>query len=224
MPLIKSENWSAVDQYLASHLIHADEDLNFVLSACDEAGLPRQSVSALQGKFLNLLVKLKGAKRILEIGTLGGYSAIWLASALPQGGRLITLEYNPLHLSTASMNLKKVGLLEKVTCRLGRAADSLQKLIDEKVEPFDMIFIDADKPNYPTYLELSLKLTKPGTLIVLDNMIREGTILEMESRATGVVGRRKTVELISQNPRLKATSLQTVGEKGHDGFVFALVE
>jgi predicted O-methyltransferase YrrM len=177
----------------------------------------------MQGKFLHLLVLISGAKHILELGTLGGYSTIWLARALPPGGRLITLEFSPRHAAVAEANIARAGLSSMVEIRVGPAAISLEGLHGESPEPFDLIFIDADKPNNPTYLEWALKLSRPGTVIVVDNVVREGEIANAASVNAAVTGTRTMFSTMSGHPNLQATALQTVGSKGYDGFAIALV-
>jgi predicted O-methyltransferase YrrM len=216
--------WTTVDDYLTGTLIPADPILEAALDANEAAGLPSIDVSPTQGRFLQFLARLKGARRILEIGTLGGYSTIWLARALPADGCLITLEREPHHAAVARSNIARAGLSQIVEVRLGPAAESLAKLHDEPgLEPFDMIFIDADKPNNPVYLEWAMRFSKPGTLIVTDNVIRDGEIADAESRDPSVVGTRAMFAQMGANQRLEATALQTVGSKGYDGFALAVV-
>jgi len=217
------ELWTAVDKYLAETLIPTDPILEAVLAANAAANLPSIDVSPTQGKFLHMLALLKGATRILEIGTLGGYSTIWLARALPPEGRLITLEFEPKHAAVAQKNIFRAGLAHLVEIQIGPAADSLAKLHAQSPKPFDLIFIDADKPNNPTYLEWALKLSRKGTLIVIDNVIREGEIANPASTDPSVIGTRTMFEMIGNNPLLTATALQTVGSKSYDGFALALV-
>jgi predicted O-methyltransferase YrrM len=216
------ETWSAVDSYITETLIAADPILEAALAANAAAGLPSIDLAPNQGKFLHLLARIQGAKRILEIGTLGGYSTIWLARALPPDGRLITLEFEPKHAAVAQANIAHAGL-SSVEIRLGSAAESLAQLHSENQQPFDLIFIDADKPNNPTYLEWSIRLSRPGTLIVCDNVIRDGEIADPKSTDPKVQGTRTMFEMLSADPRLEATALQTVGSKGYDGFAMALV-
>jgi predicted O-methyltransferase YrrM len=185
--------------------------------------LPSIDVSPLQGKFLHLIAQIAGVKRILEIGTLGGYSTTWLARALPQNGRLISLEFEPKHVEVARKNIARAGLSELVEIRQGAAADSLAKLYAEDPSPFDLIFIDADKPNNPVYLEWALKLSRKGTIIIVDNVIRNGEISSSASKDPKVQGTRTMFDMLSANPRLQATALQTVGSKGYDGFAMAVV-
>ena len=220
---MSEQTWTAVDSYLTETLIRKDASLESALAANAAAGLPSIDVSPTQGKFLHLLARMQGAKRILEIGTLGGYSTIWLARALPPLGTLISLEFSPKHAAVAKENIAQAGLASIVEIRIGPAADSLAQLQAENAEPFDLIFIDADKPNNPTYLEWALKLSRKGTLIVVDNVIRDGQIADPNNPDPAITGTRTMFEMIGNNPRLSATALQTVGSKSHDGFALALV-
>jgi predicted O-methyltransferase YrrM len=218
----------AVDDYIAAHLIAEDDALSAALVASDRAGLPPGAISANQGKLLELLVRMHGARRVLEIGTLGGYSAIWLARALPSDGHLITLEANAHYADIARANIATAGLAPGIEVRVGPALQTLQELVAERDEPFDLIFIDADKQNNPGYLEWSLKLSRPGTVIVADNVVRAGLILDPDGDdprlgEDGIQGLRHFYELLAAEPRVSATVIQTVGAKGHDGFAFALV-
>ena len=223
--------WTTVDDYLTGALIPADPIQQATLAANAAANLPTIDVSPTQGKFLHLLAVIQGASRILEIGTLGGYSTIWLARALPQspdeGGKLITLEFEPKHAAVAQRNIANAGFAHLVEIRIGPAADSLARLHAENPEPFDLIFIDADKPNNPVYLEWALKLSRKGTVIVVDNVIRDGEIANSASNDSSVQGTRTMFEMLSTyqhgEARLQATALQTVGSKGYDGLAFALV-
>jgi predicted O-methyltransferase YrrM len=215
--------WSNVDRYLAEALIPTDAILEAALAANAAADLPAIDVSPTQGKFLHMLATIQGAKRILEVGTLGGYSTIWLARALPSDGHLITLEYSPKHADVARSNIARAGFSDFVEIRVGAAADSLAQLHAERPAPFDIIFIDADKPSNPTYLEWALKLSRKGTLIVVDNVIRDGEITNAASTDPSITGTRTMFEKMASDPRLTATALQTVGSKGYDGFAFALV-
>jgi predicted O-methyltransferase YrrM len=217
------EQWTTVDRYLNETLLPADAVLEAALAANAAAELPAIDVAPNQGKFLHLLARLRGARRILEIGTLGGYSTIWLARALPAGGSLVTLEFEPKHAKVAAANISRAGLAQVVDIRVGAALESLARLVEEDAEPFDMIFIDADKPNNPHYLEWAMKLSRAGTLIVLDNVIRDGEVADAASRDEKVLGVRQCLERIAADPRLSATALQTVGSKGWDGFAMALV-
>jgi predicted O-methyltransferase YrrM len=217
------ERWTAVDRYFTESLCGTDEGLDRALEANAEAGLPAIDVAPNQGKLLHLLAVIQGARRILEVGTLGGYSTIWLARALPADGRLVTLELQPRHGEVARENVARVGLSDKVEIRVGPALESLRQLHEEGVEPFDMIFVDADKPNNPGYLEWALKLSRRGSLIVIDNVVREGAIVDTESEDAAVVGTRTMFERMSTEPRLSATAIQTVGSKGYDGFALGVV-
>ena len=220
---MNQDQWTAVDRYFTERLVPSDPILEAALEASAAAGLPSINVSPVQGKFLHLLALTKGASRILEIGTLGGYSTIWLARALPIGGRLVTLELEPKHAVVARANLDRAGLRERVEIRLGPATESLAQLQAEGAEPFDLIFIDADKPNNPAYLKWALKLARRGSLIVVDNVVREGEILDPASADPNVQGTRALFELLSAEPRLASTAIQTVGSKKYDGFAMAVV-
>ncbi|MBY9081128.1 O-methyltransferase [Paenibacillus sp. HN-1] len=216
--------WNAVDEYFNSRLLADDPLLDAVLEANTKAGLPPIDVAPNQGKLLYLLAKLMGASSILEIGTLGGYSSIWLARALPPQGRLVTLEYEGLHAEVAAVNLQLAGLADQVDIRVGAALDSLAALKQEGAGPFDLIFIDADKPNNPHYLKWAMELGRPGTLIVADNVVRDGEVLNEESGDERVQGIRRFADMLATEPRLEATALQTVGAKGYDGFVMAVLK
>jgi predicted O-methyltransferase YrrM len=220
---MNQEQWTAVDRYIMERLLPADPVLDAAIEANKEAGLPSIDVSPVQGKFLHLLALTKGAHRILEIGTLGGYSTIWLARALPADGRLVTLELQPKHAAVARANLGRAGVSERVEIRVGSAIQSLAQLQAEGAEPFDMIFIDADKPNNPAYLQWALKLAHRGSLIVVDNVVREGEILNPASADPDVQGTRALFELLAAEPRLASTAIQTVGTKKYDGFAMAVV-
>lgn len=222
-PEITPALWSAVDRYLVDAIIPTDAALQAAVEATEAAGLPAISVSANQGKFLSLLATIRGARNILEIGTLGGYSAIWLARALPANGRLVTLEADPKHAEVARSNIARAGLAALVDVRVGLALDTLQRLEQEGNESFDLVFIDADKANIPAYFEWSLRLTKPGSVIVVDNVVRRGAILDASGGSAEVQGIRRFNELVATNPRVTATALQTVGSKGYDGFALVLV-
>jgi len=217
------ERWTAVDQYITDLLVRPEPALGAALEASAAAGLPAINVSPPQGKFLQLLARVQGARRILEIGTLGGYSTIWLARALPTDGCLITLESEPKHAEVSRATLARAGLEKIVEVRLAPAVESLAKLVSEKVAPFDLIFIDADKQSYPAYLEWSLKLARPGTIIIADNVVRKGALIDPNSPDDRVQAVRRYNELVAAHPRLDATALQTVGSKGYDGFTIALV-
>jgi predicted O-methyltransferase YrrM len=222
------ELWSAIDRYIGDHLLPEDPVLDAALAAGEAAGLPPIAIAPNQGKLLELLARVHGARSILELGTLGAYSTIWLARALPQGGRLVTLELDPHNAVVARANIERAGLAEIVQLRVGPALQTLPELLAEGAGPFDLIFIDADKQNNPGYLEWSLKLSRPGSLIVADNVVRAGAILDSGPsdpvlRDEGVRGVRRFYELLAAEPRVSATAIQTVGAKGHDGFVLALV-
>jgi len=215
--------WTAVDRYLTDLLVPPDPALDAALAASAAAGLPVHEVSASEGKLLHLLARLVGARRILEIGTLVGYSTIWLARALPPDGRLVTLELDPRHADVARANLGRAGLGNVVDVRVGRAVESLRRLAADGSGPFDLVFIDADKETNPDYLAWALRLSRPGTVIVADNVVRGGAILDGASADPSVRGVRRFLELVAADPRLAATAIQTVGAKGWDGFAIALV-
>lgn len=217
---MKEDLWSDVDTYIgASLLSDADPVFEQVLRANATGGLPAIDVSPAQGKFLSLLVTASGARRILEIGTLGAYSTIWMARALPAGGSMVTLEYAPRHAAVAKDNLARAGLLDRVEVVVGPALESLPKLSGT----FDLVFIDADKPNNSNYLQWALKLSHPGTIIILDNVVRDGRVLEANSSDANVNGARGAFEFLKAEPHIDATALQTVGLKGWDGFVLGVV-
>jgi predicted O-methyltransferase YrrM len=215
--------WTAVDQYLNDTLLPPDTALDAALHANTAADLPAIDVAPNQGKFLQILAQMQHARRILEIGTLGGYSTICLARALPSDGKLISLELNPKHAAVARTNIDRAGLASLVEIRIGPALNSLAQLETEHAAPFDLIFIDADKPNNPHYLAFALKLSRPGTLILCDNVIRDGDVANATTTDPNTRGARQLLEAIAANPRLSATALQTVGSKGWDGFAMALV-
>ncbi len=215
--------WTAVDQYFGGLLAPADAALEAAIAANREAGLPAIDVTPLQGKFLAQLVQISGARRVLELGTLGGYSTIWLARALPSGGQIISLELDPHHAEVARANLLKAGVLDRVDLHVGPALDTLRALVAANAAPFDLIFIDADKGGYPAYLEWSLNLSRPGTVIVADNVVRDGKVIDPESADPNVQGVRRFTDLVSAESRLSATVVQTVGSKGYDGFAIAIV-
>jgi predicted O-methyltransferase YrrM len=217
------ELWSAVDTYISDVFVPSDPALDATLEASAAAGLPAISVAPQEGKLLMLLAQAIGAHKILEIGTLGGYSTIWLARALPNEGQLITLESEPKHADVARVNIARAGLAGVVELRIGRALDTLPKIAAEGVGPFDLIFIDADKQGYADYLTWSLKLSHRGTLIIADNVVREGKVIDPDSEDAMVQGVRRFNELLAAEPRVSATALQTVGKKGYDGMAIALV-
>ncbi len=218
-----NEDWTAVDRYITERLVPSDPVLDAALQDNAAAGLPSIDVAPNQGKLLHLIALARETRRILEIGALGGYSTIWLARALPADGRLITLETNPKHAGVARSNIARAGLTDVVDLRVGLALDTLPQLEQEQVQPFDLVFIDADKANNAEYLKWALKLSRQGTLIIIDNVVRGGKILNEASSDPDIQGVRRLFEMLAAEPRLSATALQTVGAKGHDGFVMALV-
>ena len=215
--------WAKVDRYFGDRLVRSDPVFDAALAANRKADLPAIDVTSLQGRFLELLVRISGARRVLEIGTLGGYSTLWLARALPQDGQVVTLELEPRHAEIARANLQNAGLSDRVDLRVGRAAELLKALAGGKTAPFDLIFIDADKASYPEYLGLSLKLSRPGTVIVADNVVRDGKVIEPKNPDPNIQGVRRFTDLIAAEPRLSSTVLQTVGSKGYDGFAISVV-
>jgi predicted O-methyltransferase YrrM len=217
------DQWSAVDSYIADLFLAPDPALEAALASSAAAGLPAISVSPTQGKLLHVLARVQGARRILEIGTLGGYSTIWLARALPADGRLISLEIDPRHADVAQTNLDRAGLSSAVEIRLGPALDTLPKLVREGRGPFNLIFIDADKPGYADYLKWSLKLARKGTLIIADNVVRKGAVADPGSKDENVQGIRKFNEALAAEKRVTTTVIQTVGSKGYDGLALILV-
>ncbi|HEY4927414.1 MAG TPA: O-methyltransferase [Roseiarcus sp.] len=221
--MTNERRWSEVDSYFAKTLVGSDPALDAALAANTAAGLPSIDVSAPQGKLIHLLARMSGARNALEIGTLGGYSTIWLARALPVDGRLITLELNPKNAEVARRNLAHAGLGDKVEIRTGPALETLPKIEAKGLGPFDFVFIDADKSNNAVYVEWALRLSRPGTTIVVDNVVREGEVADAASRSTDVVGVRRMFDLMAREPRLSATAIQTVGAKGWDGFALAIV-
>lgn len=218
------ELWGRVDDYIVDKLVDESDALGAALSANQAAGLPAIDISPAQGKFLHLMVTITGARRVLEIGTLGGYSTIWMAQALPADGEMVTLEFDPHHAEVAEGNIARAGLAEKVRVIVGAAAETLPQLAAENAAPFDFIFIDADKPNNPIYLDWAIRLGRQGTVIILDNVIRDGQVIEPESADPRVVGTRAAFDMAAANPRLRATALQTVGSKGWDGFAIMVLD
>lgn len=215
--------WSAVDQYFADLLIEPDPALAAALAASAEAGLPAINVSPNQGKLLHLLARAIGARRILEIGTLGGYSTIWLARALPADGRLLTLEADPRHAEIARGNIARAGLAGVVEVRVGKALETLPRLLDAGEGPFDLTFIDADKPSTTDYFDWALRLSRPGSLIIVDNVVRGGEVADPASESESVRAIRRFLDRLAAEPRVTATAVQTVGAKGYDGLAIALV-
>ncbi|MGW1714392.1 O-methyltransferase [Streptomyces sp. NPDC002156] len=219
----ESQRWDDVDDYFTTLLAPADDALEAALRDSDAEGLPHINVAPNQGKLLQLLAQIQGARNILEIGTLGGYSTIWLGRALPADGRLVTLEYDGKHAEVARRNLARAGLDTIAEVRTGPALESLPKLADENPEPFDLVFIDADKVNNPHYVEWAVRLTTTGSLIIVDNVVREGAVTDPDSTDPSVRGTRAALQLIAEHPRLSGTAVQTVGSKGYDGFALARV-
>lgn len=217
------QRWTEVDRYITDLLVPPDPALDAALRASAAAGLPPIQVSPNQGKLLMLLAQLQGARNVLEIGTLGGYSTIWLARGLSKDGRLITLEASPKHAELARGNIARAGLADVVEIILGRAIDTLPQLAAKGRGPFDLIFIDADKPSLPDYFTWSLKLSRPGSVIIIDNVIRHGTVIEAASTAPDIQGARRMNEMMAAEKRVTATAIQTVGSKGYDGFAIARV-
>ena len=218
-----AETWNAVDVWLGEALGLDDRALVEALAASAAAGLPEIAVSAPQGRLLNLLARQAGARRVLEVGTLGGYSGIWLARALPADGRLVTLELDRHHADVARKNFARAGVADRVEVRVGPALDTLALLEQERPAPFDLTFIDADKVSSAEYVEHAIGLSRPGAWIVLDNVVRNGAVLLAESTNESVQGVRRAIALMGRHPRLEATAIQTVGSKGYDGFALALV-
>lgn len=220
---MSSDLWRDVDDYFNDRLVASDDALTAALAASADAGLPPIQVPPPQGKLLMLLAQTLGAKRILEVGTLGGYSTIWLARGLGVGGRLITLEIDPTHAQVARANLDRAGFADTVEVRLGRAIETLPQLEAEGVGPFDLTFIDADKPSNPDYFRWALRLSRPGSMIVVDNVVRGGKVADASSDDAAVGGVRALMDLIASESRVDATAIQTVGAKGYDGFALAVV-
>lgn len=216
-------DWADVDRYIEEKLLGDDPALTDALAANQAAGLPAIDVSPPQGKMLHLFARMARARRILEIGTLGGYSTIWLARVLPAGGRLVSLEIDPRHATVARANLLRAGVADRVEILVGPARETLERLIGEGAEPFDFVFLDADKPGNADYLRLSLELSHPGTVIVVDNVVREGEVANPESGDANVQGSRRLFDVLAATPGLSATAIQTVGSKKWDGFALAVV-
>ena len=214
--------WTAVDRYITDHLVPADEALDAALASSAANGRPAINVAPNQGKLLHVLARSIGAKRILEVGTLGGYSTIWLARTLASGGQLITLEYEPKHADVARANIERAGLSHVVEIRLGKAIDTLPKIAAEGGAPFDFVFIDADKPGNADYFAWALKMTRVGGLIIVDNVVRKGAVLDADGDANAQ-GARRLFEAMANEPRVSSTAVQTVGSKGYDGFAIAVV-
>jgi len=217
------ELWSSVDSYIVGALSLADPELEAAQAASDAAGLPPIQVSAAQGKFLEILARMQSARRILEVGTLGGYSTIWMARTLPDDGVVVTLEVDPKHAEVASSNFRNAGVASRIDLRIGNAVETLPLLAAEKPEPFDLIFIDADKPSNPIYFDWGLKMSRAGTLIIVDNVVRDGAVIDAESEDASVIGVRRLNDMMAANSDIVSTVLQTVGVKGYDGFAMAYV-
>lgn len=220
---MNQEQWTAIDDYISATVVPSDAALDAAIEQSNKAELPAIAVTPNQGKLLHILARLVNARRILEIGTLGGYSTIWLARTLPDDGRLVSLELNPKHAEVARSNVARAGLAKLVEIRVGAALDSLPKLASEKGAPFDLVFIDADKANIPHYFTWSLKLVRQGSLIIVDNVVRKGAVIDAGSKDPDVQGVRRLNEMLSQEKRVTATTIQTVGSKGYDGMTIALM-
>jgi predicted O-methyltransferase YrrM len=220
---VSEPTWAAVDDYLVERLAATDDVLDGVLEASHAAGLPAIAVSATQGKFLHLLTRAVGASSVLEVGTLGGYSTIWFARALPPGGRVVTLEVDAQHAEVARANAAAAGVADLVDVRVGPALDTLPTLVAEGAGPFDLVFVDADKENNAAYVRLALDLSRPGTVVVVDNVVRGGAVVDPDDADPRIRGTRALFDYLAEEPRLDSTALQTVGAKGYDGFVLALV-
>lgn len=220
---MSQDTWAAVDRYVIEKLVPPDAALEAALKDSAKAGLPAINVSPPQGKLLYVLAKMQDAKRILEVGTLGGYSTIWLARGLNKGGRLTTLEMDPEHVKVATKNIARAGLSKVVEIRAGKAIETLPKLLEEKAGPFDLVFLDADKPSNPEYFAWALRLSRRGTVIVVDNVVRNGAVVDERTANAEVKGIRRLNDLLTKEKRVVATTIQTVGMKGYDGFTLALV-
>lgn len=220
---MEQQIFEKVDRYISDLLAPEDEVLQETIKSLDDAGMPQISVTANQGKFLQVLVMMCNAKRILELGTLGGYSTIWLARSIPDDGKVLTVEFDPRHAAIAKKNIEKAGLSGKVELRVGRAIEIMQALKRMNEQPFDLIFIDADKPPYPEYFELALSLSRAGTVIICDNVVREGKVLDENSDDDRIRGVRRLNQMLSENKQVTATILQTVGSKEYDGMAIAVV-
>jgi predicted O-methyltransferase YrrM len=216
--------WDAVDAYFTETLVPEQAKFEKALDASEASNLPAISVSANVGKFLQLLARMIGARKVLEVGTLGGYSTLWFASALPADGKVVTLEFEPLHAEVARANCREAGYGDRIEVRVGAALDSLPGVEADGIGPFDLAFIDADKKNNPGYFEWALKLVRPGGLILIDNVVRDGRVLEATTKDVNVQGVRKVIDMIAKEPRVDATALQLVGIKGYDGLAICLVK
>ena len=221
---MSSENYTAVDEYFTDLFAAPDSIFEQVVQNCDAAELPAISVTANQGKLLYLLTKIQRAQNVLELGTLGGYSTIWMARALPDAGKLVTLEAEPTHADVAKTNFQLAGVSHKIDLRIGLALDTLPQIENENVGPFDLVFLDADKPNNPHYFQWAMKLAKPGAVIIADNVVRQGEVVDANSTDESVIGVRHLNNLMAAEPRFDVTAIQTVGSKGHDGFAIGIVK
>lgn len=220
---MSQELWTSVDNYLGEVLVRQDQHLSDAVAASDAAGLPSIQVSPPQGKLLEILIEMMGAKTILEVGTLGGYSTIWMARALPADGSVVTIEIDPKHAQVAQENFNRAGLGDKIDLRTGNAREILPAMVEEGAGPFDFAFIDADKASNPDYFRWALEMSRPGSVIIVDNVIRDGHVVEADSDDASVKGVRRLNEMMAGNPRISVTALQTVGVKGYDGFSVAIV-
>ena len=220
---MSQQTWSAVDDYITEQLIGEDPVLEAALKDSAAAGLPAIAVTAPQGRLLQMLAQIHGARNILEVGTLGGYSTIWLARALPPDGRLTTLELQAGYAAVAAANVERAGLAGLIKIKVGPAIDSLGELIDEHRDPFDLVFIDADKASTPAYFQAALQMSRPGTIIIVDNVVRDGQLADPHTSDPGAQGMRRFHELLAAERRVTATTIQTVGDKGYDGFTMVLV-
>lgn len=218
------EPWDALDRYFAERLLAGDRGMDAVLAANEAAGLPAIDVSPLQGKLLHLIARIAGARRVLEIGTLGGYSTIWLARAVGPQGEVVTIEHQTGHARIAQANIVRAGLADRVDIRIGAALDLLPRIEAERRGPFDLVFIDADKASQDLYLAWGVRLSRPGTVIIGDNVVRDGEVIDGASENPAVQGIRRFIDLLAAEPRLSATIIQTVGSKGWDGFAIAVVD
>lgn len=221
---VDQSRWTAIDEYFSDQLHGDDPALEAALAASDEAGLPQINVAPNQGKLLMLLALMTGAKRVLEVGTLGGYSTIWLARGIPAGGHVDTLEIDAEHAAVAGRNLREAGLQDRVEVHVGRASETLEDFVRREVEPYDLVFLDADKASLPDYLEAALRLSRPGTVIVADNVVRRGEVINAETTDPNVIGVRRYMDELRDNPRLESTAIQTVGSKGWDGLAITVVK
>ena len=222
-PAMGQELWTAIDKYIVDHVVRDDPVLDAVRKAADDAGLPQIAVSPNEGKLLFLIARLTDARHILELGTLAAYSTVWLARALARGGRMITLESDPKHAAVARANLARAKLTRVVELMEGDALESLARIEREGHAPFDLIFIDADKQRIPDYFDWALKLSRPGSVIIVDNVVRKGGVIDSNNNDPSILGVRRFHNMLATESRVSATTIQTVGSKGHDGFTIALV-